>query len=442
MRSIGVFGALAFCLALAQPAVGQNEYRQSYTAEKEHGTFIAYLKTRPQTSGQSKSNGFITDVELGLKWTGLLGQPVESYTLKWHAGDRYRFFHEGRNEYVYVRRDDLRAHPDLLAEYDAIKPSDIALEFWLEADAPDGSEPPRPNEFSNYGAFNKGALGRREVRRTPHLVIDRAGCRSSDIAPSSPRSYTEFVRWKRNQTSGTNIEIASKNTLNAADTIRFKDLTIKSVELPNYKFKNIYDELQRRNTVPDDPVSAARKAEADAFWGTERPDASGNRVVSVAKSSPCIEPPAFAHQPEYKFVQNGGYDYFRVEDSNGNPQTAFNEFPILSYDPLTKTVTHKSVENINHGSGGCSYTSLEGERIYRKSVTYNLLKYKGLDREPFEKLYRIELRFENVPQSQFPEIKACFKNWARDRQDSSEQRHGFRNPHWYKLNLNGVEYDY
>lgn len=295
-----VFVALSLGVLFAQPAWGQNDYRQSYVSDKEHGTFIAYLKTRPQTAGQSTSNGFITDVELGLKWTGLLGQPVESYTLKWTAGDSYRFFHEGRNDYVYVRRDDLRAHPDLQAQYDAIKPTDIVLEFWLEADAEDGSEPPQPNEYNNYGAFNKGALGSREVRRTPHLVMGRAGCRSSDIVPSSPPSYNEFVRWKRSQNSGTDVEAASKNTLNSAVQITFKDLTIKSVELPDRAFRNIYDEYQRRISVPSDAVAAARKAEADAFWGNERPSATGKRVVSVEQAAPCSELPRFVAEEKFE----------------------------------------------------------------------------------------------------------------------------------------------
>ncbi|UTW54399.1 hypothetical protein [Kordiimonas sp. SCSIO 12610] len=282
-----IFIMFALAMIVTQPILAQGEYKRSYTAEKENGTFIAYLKGDPYQPARH-SNDFIKNVEVGLKWTGFFGQPVESYTLRWTQTGSYRFA-DGKR----LSRKALESYPDLMARYDAIKPLDIVLSFQVKAFSGPGVRG-EPNNHYIPGDF---ASGLKEIRRTPHFVIARAGCRSSDIVPSSPRSHSEFIDW-RSRTSVRDRDLASKNTLNAAKSMTFSNVFVREVRLPDHEFRSIYNEYLRRTAIPNDPVAAARKAEADAFWGNQRPQASGKRVVSVKQATPCKEPPRFAAKDE------------------------------------------------------------------------------------------------------------------------------------------------
>lgn len=247
-------------------------------------------------------------IELGLKWTGLMGQAVESYTLLWTSPGLY-YLDNGET----LRRDALAGHPDLLKRFDDIKPIDLVLSMKVDVFPDDEGQLRQPNHYGQFNGKATGASGTKYVRYTPHLQILPAGRRSSNFIPSSPRRYREFIDWGSIYT-GEDADNRAQNTMRGAKTIMLSDLTIEKVEWPEATIQMIHDELERRNetdeadevddqpsdnfeaNAPDQAEASSENAASNGIWDSEdnaaapqsgtsdANGASGNRDVKVARA--------------------------------------------------------------------------------------------------------------------------------------------------------------
>lgn len=320
MKTFVIWMLLAASLMGASSAQAQETYPLQTTIQKEKGAFLGYV-------GSSSVTGLneISNLELGVKWVGLLGQPVEDYTFRWENSGYY-FLPGGATK---LNRYDLESYPDLLARYDNIRPSSLVLRMSVSADPVDGSTP-TPHHFSGGGAGF--ALGTKYVRSTPHMVVLRAGCRSSNLIASSPPKNRDFIDWDRSLSSG-DPDKSAQNTLAGAKQITLSSLRVESVEWPMTRIQSIYDELQDRTNAPEDAEAAAAKAELDSFWGNDRPGVSGKRMTASAGLDRCPDEGVLKAEETYTIeykekegVSRNSYTYDgdaimmrenRLVDSNG-----------------------------------------------------------------------------------------------------------------------------
>lgn len=300
---------LAAILTGGASAYAQDSYPGTTTISEKNGAFIGYLgDSGVDAIGVSEIN----NLELGVKWVGLLGQPVEDYTFRWENSGYY-FLSNGSAK---LNRSALVSHPDLLARYDNIRPSSLVLSLSVSANPVDGSTP-TPHHFSGSGAGF--ALGTKYVRSTPHMVVLRAGCRSSNLIASSPPKNRDFIDWDRSLSSG-DPDQSAQNTLRGAKQIRLSTLRVDSVEWPMTTIQAIYDEYQDRTNVPEDTAAAAAKAELDSFWGNDRPTADGKRIAESVKLDRCPDAKVLKAEEAVKIErqsQNGYYWLDRVVSEDG-----------------------------------------------------------------------------------------------------------------------------
>ncbi|MGJ8561173.1 MAG: hypothetical protein ACSHX3_13140 [Litorimonas sp.] len=289
---------LAASMFYATSASAQESYPQRTTIQKENGAFLGYIGQDAVSGGDE-----ISRLELGVKWVGLLGQPVEDYQLRW-LNNGFYYLPGGATK---LNRYQLEQHPDLLARYDNIRPSSLILSMSVTADEAD-KPTPTPHHYSGMSGFNDSASGTKYVRSTPHMVVLRAGCRSSNLIASSPPKNRDFIDWERGMSSG-DPDQSAQNTLAGAKQIRLSSLRVDSVEWPMTRIQAIYDEYQDRTNVPEDTVAAAAKAELDSFWGNDRPGVDGKRMRDSIALTPCPEERILVANEISKIEDDGGiYD--------------------------------------------------------------------------------------------------------------------------------------
>ena len=314
--------AIAIGSFLAAPVQAQESYPLRTTIQKENGAFLGYIG-----SGSVTGLNEISSLELGVKWVGLLGQPVEDYTFRWTNNGFYLL----PNGSTRLNRYQLEAYPDLLARYDNIRPSSMVLSVSVSADPVNGSTQ-TPHHYSGGGTGF--ASGTKYVRSTPHMVVLRAGCRSSNLIASSPPNNRDFIDWNRSQYSG-NADQSAQNTLAGAKQVTLSNLRVDSVEWPMSRIQSIYDELQDRTNVPEDADAASARAELDSFWGNDRPGVNGKRMSESVELDRCPDAKALVAQEEF-YIEITNDDYFynrnRVVAKDGSELFPETEKFILGFE--------------------------------------------------------------------------------------------------------------
>lgn len=313
---------LAASLTCATSAYAQEYYPEETAIQKEKGTFLGYIG-HDAVAG----NDEFSTLELGVKWVGLLGQPVEDYTFRWENNG---FYHLPGGA-TKLNRYDLESYPDLLARYDNIRPSSLVLRMSVSADPVDSSTP-TPHHFSGGGGGF--SLGTKYVRSTPHMVVLRADCRSSNLIASSPPKNRDFIDWNRSLSSG-DPDKSAQNTLAGAKQITLSSLRVESVEWPMTRIQSIYDELQDRTNVPEDREAAAAKAELDSFWGNDRPGVSGKRMTSSVRLDRCPDEGVLKAEEAVKIERQSENNYNwmdRVVSEDGRVLIQWTDKRIYKYE--------------------------------------------------------------------------------------------------------------
>ena len=303
------FCLMAALVISAGAAHAQESYPLRTTIQKEKGAFLGYIG-----SGSVTGLNEVSSLELGVKWVGLLGQPVEDYIFRWTNNGFYLL----PNGSTRLNRYQLEAYPDLLARYDNIRPSSLVLSLSVSADPVNGSTQ-TPHHYSGGGTGF--ASGTKYVRSTPHMVVLRAGCRSSNLIASSPPNNRDFIDWNRSSYSG-DPDQSAQNTLAGAKQVTLSNLRVDSVEWPMSRIQSIYDELQDRTNVPEDTDAASARAELDSFWGSDRPGVNGKRMSESVELDRCPDVEALKVEEDFKIQRAGnpsGYGtYDRVVSDDGD----------------------------------------------------------------------------------------------------------------------------
>jgi hypothetical protein len=214
------------------------------TSVKTDGTFSGQLVAM-DTRVSQRSSGFISSVKLKVKWWGLLGQPVESYSLKWRMSDYINV----PSTNATLSRSMLSKYPALLKRFNNLKPHDIQLKIWF------GISNNGRKDLNNSTHFNcslpkihivkkdiyscDNAIGYRIIQHIPHLMIAKSGQWDDNITPSSPRDWNSFIKWK-NLLGAKHTNERAAETFKQATAIDFDELEVINVKIPSREINAIY----------------------------------------------------------------------------------------------------------------------------------------------------------------------------------------------------------
>jgi len=117
---------------------------------------------RPYQEGGSTINNFMSDAALAIDWWTLFGEPAEQYGFVWKARNYYEITVPastggGTTEVKTVSKSNLSKYPDLLMRYEALKPTEVALEIEWGFGVTDGDifDQTGYSFISYYGTQNK-----------------------------------------------------------------------------------------------------------------------------------------------------------------------------------------------------------------------------------------------------------------------------------------------
>lgn len=117
---------------------------------------------RPYQEGGSTMNNFMSDAALAIDWWTLFGEPAEQYGFVWKARNYYEIIVPastggGSTEVKTVSKSNLSKYPDLLMRYEALKPTEVALEIEWGFGVTDGDifDQTGYSFISYYGTQNK-----------------------------------------------------------------------------------------------------------------------------------------------------------------------------------------------------------------------------------------------------------------------------------------------
>lgn len=248
------------------------------TSAKTNGTFSGKLAALDSTVSQ-RSNGFISSVKLRVKWWGLLGQPVESYSLKWRMSDYVNV----PNTNAVLSRAMLSKYPTLLNRFNDLKPLDIQLKFWFGLSYNGNEYLSSSTHFNcldnwtqsnqNAGYSCENAIGFKIVKRTPHLMIAKSGQWDDNITPSSPKDWASFVQWRA--PIGGSLNKRAAETFRQATVIDFDNLEVISVSTPNREINAIYQAYLKK----EEKEEADKEEQEQDDWLNSKSDANNNPNV-------------------------------------------------------------------------------------------------------------------------------------------------------------------
>lgn len=207
-------------------------------------------------SGLEKVSGSNAEaaIKLRLQWWGLLGQPVETYSMQW--GVSKAFAEEGELLEPFAQRlpnnGDFSGNPEVVAQFAKLRSTDVALRihFYIRApkDAIKGE-----NFYQNCDARFCYAQGTRDLDRLdlPMGPINRW---NSEISPKTPIDY-KMADWR----VGCRVTVVEcqRNTLRAGT-----DMAIFKIDL----WKLAYDHTTAKSIVAKWAASALEESpEAEQF---------------------------------------------------------------------------------------------------------------------------------------------------------------------------------
>lgn len=354
----------------------QNQVSADVVSVKIDGRFKAKLRT-DDSNDVNKSNGLVRQLEIEFEWWSLLGQPVEKYGLKWERGDVYRL--DGKE----LRRSELEKYPDLLARYDALKPSEIEVAFGARLYAYEefggGWEGDEDANAFGENYYTGGDVSATKI--TDNFLITDSGRFMDDFLPSSPRDWQSFIKWSSNYNDGTSVQdanIATQNTFKAAKRIRFNNLRINKITLPNASAKAILEEFERKEKkkLKEADEKEPQGTEVD-YWGltdkdaettTSKPGAAsdtdywGERTASSETSEDKFwgQRPKGKTAPEVSFEISNNDQGQGVISPNGKVLIPFREWKIEKFREGLAYVLETNSEEVSRKPAGCPRSTTSG----------------------------------------------------------------------------------
>jgi len=164
----------------------------------EDGRYITQISATPNALSQTEDAriGLVKKVTLGVEWWMLLGEPIEKYLFRWERGSSV--FSPKNN--IWISENNLKKYPDLLKRYNSLKPEymvlKISVSFNLSNQKALLDELPRCMKTSkSLGVAYNYVNGTRTVNSNGHFFIVKSGATGDELSPSSPKDWTEFIRY-------------------------------------------------------------------------------------------------------------------------------------------------------------------------------------------------------------------------------------------------------
>lgn len=289
VRITKTFSAVLIALSLTQHVYANEPTQDSMTVESADGRFDARL--RSDTVDHAIGRGFVEDVKLEIGWWSLMGQAVEIYGFQWNRGETY----SGSD--FSLERSELVAHPDLLERFDAMRPLSVTVDFDILAypQLTDERESTQVEIDANGPNFYSVTWGRvvSGKKSTDNVLIAESGTMLQDFSPSSPQDWKSFVTFdSRKPLREDDREVATKNTFQLARSIRFSNLIVTTLDLPDSTARSIFREWKRREENEETLEDHDDKSEVENLWAENNdlmPEEVSDSIWSdVAEVSPDV----------------------------------------------------------------------------------------------------------------------------------------------------------
>ncbi len=222
------------------PFWGFPQFSQEVEKTKDK-RYITTLSEEIPYAGKLEPSGLVKNIELGIEWWSLLGEPVEKYLFRWEKGGSVFSGKHG----IPVSENELSKYPDLASRYKKLKPSKITLQFHVVFQL--HGQDIESIEFSD--CLKRPSLSltaTRTVNSLTHLFIDKPGKTGDDLVPSSPKNWAAFLNFSSPELhcSPTSKEIYSifKKSYKAT----FYGLQVLEIKVPQHEIDAIVGEYLKR----------------------------------------------------------------------------------------------------------------------------------------------------------------------------------------------------